>query len=116
MDILIALAVVGLVIWFWSDSLRSREVALLASQRACRETGVQLLDQTVAFGRLRLRRNMAGRLSLLRVFGFEFTTDGVSRREGRVVLLGRQVDLVQMDFPEGPTILDSRFQQLGAIQ
>lgn len=116
MDILLALAVIGLVIWFWQDSLRCRELALVAGQRACRETGVQLLDQTVAVRAVRLRRNPAGRLSLLRVFGFEFSRDGVARLEGRVVIFGRQVDLVQMDFPEGSTILDGRFQVMGAIQ
>lgn len=116
MDTLIALGGIGLLLWFWSDSLRCREVALFASQRACRETGVQLLDQTVALRNLRIRRNPAGRLSFLRIFGFEFTIDGVSRRQARVVILGRRVDLVQMDFPEGPTILNSRFQAIGAIQ
>lgn len=115
MDILVALFVVGLVLWFWSDSLRCRELALVASERACREMGVQLLDQTVALGGMRLRRNEAGRLSLLRIFGFEFTVDGVNRLQARVAILGRRIDLVQMDFPDGPTILDGRFRAVGAI-
>ncbi|MDZ7753106.1 MAG: DUF3301 domain-containing protein [Gammaproteobacteria bacterium] len=116
MDILVALAIVGLVLWFWSDSLRCREVALMASERACREMGVQLLDQTVALSGMRLRRNEAGRLSLLRIFGFEFTVDGVSRLQARVIILGRRIDLVHMDFPDGATILDGRFRVVDAVQ
>ena len=48
--------------WFWLDTLKAREIALAAGQRACEREGLQFLDWTVAQSKLRVRRNSEGQV------------------------------------------------------
>ncbi|MCC6136106.1 MAG: DUF3301 domain-containing protein [Candidatus Contendobacter sp.] len=91
------IAVVGIGLWFWRDSLGAREQARAASSRACRQSNVQLLDDTVALERLWLRRDRDGRLKLERLYLFEFTDTGLIRRVGSVLLVGWRVEVLQME-------------------
>ena len=90
---LLALLLVFAVIWFWLDAARAHEMATGLAQRACRERGVQLLDQAVALRRLGLRWGPRG-LRIRRVYRFEFSEEGVARRTGYLVLIG--LDLVDL--------------------
>jgi hypothetical protein len=80
--------------WFWHDSLRARERANVVATDACRSSGAALLDGTVAFRRIEPVRVGGGPLQLRRTYVFDYTTDGVTRRQGFVVLTGRIVDSV----------------------
>lgn len=91
------LLVAGIGLWFWRDSLGAREQARAASARACREIGVQLLDDTVALERLWLRRDRDGRLRWERLYLFEFTDTGQHRQVGSVLLIGWRVEVLQME-------------------
>ncbi|HTQ77416.1 MAG TPA: DUF3301 domain-containing protein [Burkholderiales bacterium] len=82
---------------FWLDSLRARERAVTAGRAACARNGLQFLDETVAFARLRLGRDEAGRLRLERVYVFEFSDTGNNRRDGSIVVLGAQVRDLHME-------------------
>ena len=82
---------------FWIDSLRARERALTAGRRACERYGVQLLDETVQFARLRLARDEAGRLRLRRTYSFEFSDTGNNRRHGAIVMLGGELQDLQLE-------------------
>lgn len=105
MNSLLAMLVLASLAWFWADSLKAREQALRASANACRQLGVQLLDQTVSLASLGLGRTPAGRVSFRRRFRFEFSTDGIDRLSGQASLLGHRVESVHLDMPEGLTIL-----------
>jgi len=83
-------------VFLWVDSLRARERALAAGRNACGRYGVQLLDETVQFARLRLARDDEGRLRLRRTYTFEFSDTGDNRRHGAIVMLG--ADLQDMHF------------------
>lgn len=85
------LLMTGAVAWFWVDALNARESALAAVRALCRAEGLQLLDFTVAAVRLRPARDADGRLRLQRVYQFDYSDTGDNRRRGSVVLLGRQV-------------------------
>ncbi|KAB2926778.1 MAG: DUF3301 domain-containing protein [Candidatus Contendobacter sp.] len=87
----------GLGLLFWRDSLGAREQARAASSRACRQSGVQLLDDTVALERLWWRRDRDGRLRLERLYLFEFTDTGLVRRTGSVLLVGWRVEVLRME-------------------
>ena len=87
----------GLGLLFWRDSLGAREQARAASSRACRPSGVQLLDDTVALERLWWRRDRDGRLRLERLYLFEFTDTGLVRRTGSVLLVGWRVEVLRME-------------------
>jgi hypothetical protein len=91
------LLVAGIGLLFWRDSLGAREQARAASSRACRQMGVQLLDDTVALERLWPRRDRDGRLKLERLYVFEFTDTGQRRQVGSVLLVGWRVEVLHME-------------------
>lgn len=103
----LGLALLAGWVWFWVDSLGARERALAVCARACADSQVQFLDQTVALKRLRLGRHADGRMRLRRLYAFEFSTDGANRRRGSAELLGRRVVALSLDMPEGNTFLSS---------
>jgi Protein of unknown function (DUF3301) len=94
-SVALVLVVAGTLLWI--DSLRAREKAVAAGRAACERYGVQFLDETVAFARLRLARNAAGRLRLQRRYVFEFSDTGNNRRGGSIVVLGAEIDDLQME-------------------
>ena len=91
------LALLGVGLWFWRDSLGAREQARAASSRACQQSGLQLLDDTVALERLWWRRDRDGRLKLERLYLFEFTDTGLIRRIGSVLLVGWRVEVLCLE-------------------
>jgi hypothetical protein len=92
-----AIVVIVAGVAFWIDSLRARERALAAGHRACERYGVQLLDETVQFDRLRLARDDEGRLRLKRSYTFEFSDTGDNRRHGAIVMLGAELQDMQLE-------------------
>ncbi|MCU0869511.1 MAG: DUF3301 domain-containing protein [Burkholderiales bacterium] len=82
--------------WFWLDSLRARDAALDAGQRACEREGFQFLDWTVVQRRVRLGRDAEGQVRVRRVYGFEFSDTGNNRLDGAVTLLGHRVESVAL--------------------
>jgi len=83
--------------WAWNDSLRARERAVAAGRSACKRYGLQFLDETVAFVRLRPARDEDGRLRLRRTYAFEFSDTGDNRRQGVIVTLGGELADVQLE-------------------
>lgn len=106
MENLLVLALLAAGIAFWLDTLAARERAIVAAGRACQELGLQLLDQTVALESLRPARNERGHLSWRRIYGFEYSLEGVERRRGRAILLGRVLEQVQVDNPHHGTTIE----------
>jgi Protein of unknown function (DUF3301) len=82
---------------FWVDSLKARERALDAGRGACKRYGVQLLDETVQFARLRPARDDEGRLRFKRTYTFEFSDTGDNRRHGAIVMLGGELQDLQLE-------------------
>jgi hypothetical protein len=81
----------------WYDIMRARETAVDAARRVCDAAGVQLLDDTVAVTALALRRRADGRITLRRVYRFEFSDTGNNRLPGSLTLLGRVVEGVHLE-------------------
>ncbi len=98
MDIPWLLIPLLLLIWFWKDALAARERALMVSQRACREQGVQFLDQTVSLHAIRLRWTGQG-LALWRCFTFEYSLESVDRQTGDLDMLGWEVIRINLHLP-----------------
>jgi Protein of unknown function (DUF3301) len=94
---LLALAIALAGAWLWIDSLRAREHAVAAGRAACARYGVQRLDETVAFARLRLARDEEGRLRLRRTYVFEFSETGDNRRQGAIVMLGARLEDLRLE-------------------
>ena len=83
--------------WYAYEALRAREAATRVVREACKQHGLQLLDDTVHGARIRFARDEEGVSRLRRSFAFEFSDDGVSRRSGRLVMLGAHVELLQLE-------------------
>jgi hypothetical protein len=94
-----AVAILGIAIalMLWVDSLRARERAVEAGRAACRRHELQFLDDTVSFTRIRLARDEEGQLKIRRTYTFEFSDTGNNRRQGAIVMLGSEVQDLQLE-------------------
>ena len=88
------LVVAVLAIMLWHRNLGCRELANRVANDTCKQADVQLLDGTVAFSRFGSGRDSEGRRSLLRTYVFDYTDNGVNRRQGFVVLRGLRLEAV----------------------
>jgi hypothetical protein len=79
---------------FWHSSLGAREAANRIAREACSRAVVQLLDGTVAFAGVRLGRDAERRLTLLRTYTFDYTSDGFERSQGFIVMAGADLKAV----------------------
>ena len=91
---LLLLILLGLLVWFWQDTLQARELALRAAREVCRNRQLQLLDGTVTLQRLATRRSNQGGVTLQRTFQFAYSEDGHDRYTGFVITLGNHVEQV----------------------
>ncbi len=96
---LLAIFLLLLIGWFWLDSLRAREIALGICKAACQQRDLQLLDQAVALRRLGLVWTQLG-LRVRRVYRFDFSEEGIGRRNGYVVLRGIELEGLSFGLPD----------------
>lgn len=102
-----SLALLGALGWFWWDSLKARDAAIVAARKACESEELQFLDETVAIRGLKPARNDDGQLLLRRVYNFEYSDTGDNRRQGSVILLGQRVMVLNIGLrplTEPPTL------------
>jgi hypothetical protein len=92
-----AILVIAAGMFLWLDSLRVRERAVRAGKSACERYNLQLLDDTVSFTRLRLARDGEGQLRLARTYTFEFSDTGNNRRHGAIMMLGSELEDLQLE-------------------
>ena len=90
-SVLLGLVIIGMIGWFWQNTLRAKEVAYVACRRLCQAYGYQLLDDTITFERLRFARDHYGRVSLARHYTFRFSLDGTDCHKGIIYTVGTQV-------------------------
>ena len=92
-----AIVLLAAGIFFWLDSLRARERALKAGRAACERYALQFLDDTVSVSRVRLGRDDEGQLRIARTYTFEFSDTGNNRRHGAIVMLGGELQDLQLE-------------------
>ena len=73
---------------------RIRELALQQVKLASRRDDFQLLDQSVHIQRLSLSRDSQGRWRIWRQYRFDYSLDGTQRRQGHVIMLGKELQAV----------------------
>ncbi len=94
MSDIIVLLVLGLAGLYFMAAVRVRELAVQAVGLASQRDDFQLLDQSVHIQRLSLSRNGAGRWRIWRQYRFDYSFDGVERRQGFVIMLGNQLQSI----------------------
>lgn len=101
---LIILLLIGAFVLFWSAARDAAEHARIHARDACNRQQVQLLDQSVALRRVRLRRGEDGRMRFQRTYQFAFSAEGDDRQTGELALLGRELLWISEPQPgSGPT-------------
>jgi hypothetical protein len=98
MSALSGILTIILVIWFWLDSARAREMATAICSKACKLRGVQFLDQTVALSSMGIGRTNNG-LRLRRTFRFDYSEEGMTRHTGHIVIIGIQLQEFSLGLP-----------------
>lgn len=83
--------------WFWWDSRGVAEIAITAAKNNCERAGLIFLNDTVAWTKIRLKRNRAGRVQLQRSYFFEFASDLEQRYHGEIIMLGHKVNKISLD-------------------
>jgi len=81
--LVVLLAIVGL----WLKLSRAREMAIGEARRQCQRYGLQLLDETVGLGGIRLHR-FNGQQRLEWRYDFEVSIDGDDREPGHLRVIG----------------------------
>jgi hypothetical protein len=94
---LAAIVLIAGGVFLWLDSLRARERAVQAGRTACQRYDLQFLDETVSFTKLRLARDREGQLKIARTYTFEFSDTGNNRRHGAIVMLGGELQDLQLE-------------------
>jgi hypothetical protein len=97
-DVLLVFLVGALCLHFLG-AIRVRELAVKAVGEASRRDDFQLLDQSVHINRLSLSRDDTGRWRIWRQYRFDYTYDGVERRQGFVIMLGKRLQAVVVSEP-----------------
>ena len=92
-ELVVVFAFGALALYFLA-SIRVRELALQAVSRAARQDDYQLMDQSVHIRRVSLSRGEGGRWRIWRQYRFDYSYDGVNRRQGHVIMLGRRLEAI----------------------
>jgi hypothetical protein len=96
-DSTVVLLFLGLLGWLWWDSRGVAERATMAARNYCSNAGVSFLNDTVAWQKIRLKRNRNGRMQLQRTYFFEFASDMQQRYRGEIKMLGKRVESISLD-------------------
>ena len=85
------------LVWFWQASLACRDQAIRTARDTCKHSNIQFLDGTVSLQNIRpyySRNNGAG---LKRTYIFEYSEDGITRKDGCIVMYNMQITTVLLD-------------------
>lgn len=100
---ILSLFLFGALCLHFLAATRVRELAVQAVGRASRRDDFQLLDQAVHIRRISLSRDDSGRWRIWRQYRFDYSYDGVERRQGFVIMLGKELQAVVVSEP-APTL------------
>jgi len=104
LEIWLAIAAVLATVWYWQDSLRSRELALRRCRHICEQHDVQFLDQSVYVAKVQFARAASGKLCMRRFYAYEFSIGGVDRHNGVAVVTNHRVEYLSLLHPDGEII------------
>jgi Protein of unknown function (DUF3301) len=96
------LALIVLLVWFWLESLKSRDIAIKVARTSCRQQELQLLDGTVSLQTLRPYYRNRDDYGLKRTYAFDYSGDGISRQTGCVVLYNNRVASIVLESRQEP--------------
>lgn len=99
---ILSLLLLGGIVWFWTDGMKTRDIAVRKVKEACAAENMQLLDETIATTKIRFVRDDDGRLVLQRIYAFEYSDTGSNRRPGSIIMRGQEVLFVNLGLRLAP--------------
>lgn len=91
------LLLAGFFIWYWWKAKAIKDSVLALAKKHCKKMDVMLLDDAVYLRGLWFKRDRAGKLRVWRRFLFDFTTTGEERYMGRIIMLGPNIEHIELD-------------------
>lgn len=91
MSSLSLLLIIGVLVWLWLASLKSRDIAIQTARGSCNHQGLQLLDATVSLQKIRPYYENSNDFGVKRTYIFDYSGDGVSRQTGCIVMQNTRV-------------------------
>lgn len=85
-----------LAVWYWWRAKAIKDSALVSVRHHCKKMDVLLLDEAVYLRGLWFKRDRQGKIRVWRRFLFDFTTTGEERYRGRIIMLGYQVEHIEL--------------------
>ena len=82
---------------YWQSTQKVREIALAATIRHCHEMELQMLDGYIAWHAISLKKDRRGKIHISRCYVFEFSSTGAERYNGKITMLGRRVETIQLE-------------------
>lgn len=92
-EVLALLGFCALCVYFF-ETTRVRELAVQGVLRTSKQDDFQLLDQSVHIQRLSMSRDDTGRWRVWRQYRFDYSYDGIERRQGHVIMLGKRLQTI----------------------
>ena len=96
---LVLICLLSLAFIHWHESQKVKEIAYIAVRSHCAKMDLQMLDDYVALNALWLKRDSHGKLRFWRCYAFEYTITGDDRHNGKIVLLGKLIEFIQLQPP-----------------
>lgn len=98
LQFLIIAVFLAVPLWFILQNLKYRESALKFAKQYCVRNDLQLLDQTVALDKIRLRwRSNPLQIHWQRTFHFQFASTGDRRYNGSIQFLGASLEHINTE-------------------
>lgn len=82
---------------YWWQAQGIKQLALAAVADYCRRVDVQFLDHSIVLKGFWVKRDRRGNPHLWRSYLFEFTSTGEKRYQGRIILLGREIERIELE-------------------
>ena len=94
---LVLVFLLGLILLYWWHSGSYKGRARRIAEQHCSEYSLQLLDQSMVIRGFWPERKTNGRWDLRRTYHFEFTSTGDQRYQGVLVLLGMELQSIELE-------------------
>lgn len=94
---LFLLFALGFAAWYWWRGKAITDFVRQAARQHCKTCDVMLLDDAVCLRGLWFKRDRWGRVRVWRRFLFDFTVTGEERYIGRIIMLGRRIEQIELE-------------------
>ncbi len=95
---LLLILFIGVLVWFWYDSAKAKDLVMIDCQFACQRRNLQFLDGSVYLKKITIKPTTQG-FRWYRVYDFEFSKGGFQRHLGHCQILGYHIQRVILDLP-----------------